>query len=416
MAGSVIRFMQASDLDLHRPLSAIWQSRSDSVQALAEARYVSAERVFNSAISERVDFVLLAGNTCDPRRVGARGLVFLLNQFERLEEEDIPVYWCHGHDDRANRWPSAITWPDNVHRFTNPNPEVRRFEHGDGTVVEIVGNSWTRRTFEPAALLATGGESSVSIAMTGGKIAAAATEGRGPQYWAIGGSANCATDRTESGVVHWSGSPQGGGPGEAGAHGCTIIEMRHDCHFDMQQVPCDVVRWLDDDVAIAGETTNAELAALLIERANEISQLNSDRLVAVTWDLGSIPADVIGHRLRSAAAAWHEGLCSEIQERFCNLLVTGIHWNTPFDDEAFDEDSLRGSFLRSLGTLLDKKQVARILEESIPASTPEELAGKLANNDAATMAMLADQVASLGDSLLDGSNAEVPAKHDSEAA
>ena len=67
MAGSVIRFMQASDLDLHRPLSAIWQSRSESVQALAEARYVSAERVFNSAIAERVDFVLLAGNTCDPR-------------------------------------------------------------------------------------------------------------------------------------------------------------------------------------------------------------------------------------------------------------------------------------------------------------------------------------------------------------
>lgn len=416
MAGSVIRFMQASDLDLHRPLSAIWQSRSDSVDALAEARYVSAERVFSLAISERVDFVLLAGNTCDPRRAGARGLAFLLGQFERLQEEGIPIYWCHGHHDRANRWPTAITWPDNVHRFTQPNPEVRRFEHGDGTLVEIVGNSWTRRTSEPAALLATGGEGSVSIAMTGGKITAAATEGRGPQYWAIGGTANPATDRTESGIVHWSGSPQGGGPGETGTHGCTIIEMRHDCQFDMQQVPCDVVRWLDDDVVIPDETRNIELADLLNERADEISQLHSDRLVAVTWDLGSLPAEVVGHRLRPSAAAWYEAVRSEIQERCRNLLVAGIHWNTPFDEEAFDEDSLKGSFLRSLGSLLDKKQVAGILEESIPATTAESLARKLASNDAATMAMLADQVASLGDSLLNGSSTEVPAKHDTEAA
>jgi hypothetical protein len=43
-----------------------------------------------------------------------------------------------------------------------------------------------------------------------------------------------------------------------------------------------------------------------------------------------------------------------------------------------------------------------ILGESVPGETPAELAKQLSNDDAATIAMLVDEVASLGDSLLDG--------------
>ena len=71
MAGSAVRFLQVSDLDLHRPLCAISHVPAGLRQDIAEAPYLAAERVFDTAIAERVDFVLLAGNTCDPRHVGA---------------------------------------------------------------------------------------------------------------------------------------------------------------------------------------------------------------------------------------------------------------------------------------------------------------------------------------------------------
>ena len=402
MAGSAVRFLQASDLDLHRPLCAISRGPAGLRQDIAEAPYLAAERVFDTAIAERVDFVLLAGNTCDPRHVGARGLVFLARQFERLDEQDIPVFWCHGHEDRANRWPAAMKWPDNLHRFSTPAPEAHYFTTAEGRTVEIIGSSWTRRTVEPAASITPGGDGTLTIALTGGKITCQATEGKGPHYWALGGSKGRTSDDSDGSLIHWAGSPQGRGPGETGAHGCTIVEVNAELGFDLQHVDCDCLRWIDDDLVVEGNWLRDNIQQALAARAGELCSINSDRLIAVTWDLGSVPASILDHRLRPTSASWQAEVRGEMERDHPNLVVAGLHWNTPFDEGSFEEDSLRGSFLRCLRSLLDEKKVAMILGESVPGETPAELAKQLSNDDAATIAMLVDEVASLGDSLLDG--------------
>jgi exonuclease SbcD len=416
VAGCAIRFLQASDFQLDRPLSSLGQVPAGLRESLQEASYDATRRVFDTAVAERVDFMLLPGNLCDPRHVGARGLVFLVEQFRRLEEQGIPIFWSHGHDDRANRWPAGLKWPGNVKRFTQAVPQVEHFTRDGLATVDIVGSSWTRRTNEPGPLFTSDGTTQFTIAMLGGNISAGATEGMGPHYWAMGGANNAATHDVGHSIVHWSGTPQGRGPAEAGSHGCSVVEVDDHGGFNIRHVSCDAVRWLDDEIAVDEGCDSAGIEQLVMERSKELSLLNPDRIMAVTWELGTVPVTALGHRLRSPAAEWKATLIERLEVARENLVVAGIHWNSPFNELAFEEDSLRGSFLRSLARLLDEKQVTNLLAQALPDETSDPLAKILSSDDAATIAMVVDEVAALGDSLLDGAARSRPLNSDKPEA
>lgn len=417
MAGSSVRFLQASDLDLHLPLASLSGIPEELREKCAEAPFLAAEKVFDVAITEQVDFLLLAGNVCDPRRSGARGLVFLVQQFERLKQNGIPVYWCLGHDDRAKRWPAAIRWPDNLHQFQSPAPEAYYHTVEDGTVVEIIGNSWTRRAVKPAPPMPSRGDGVFTIGLTGRKSFISELPENGPHWWALGGSKARRTTDSNGSTQHWSGSPQGRSPGEAGPHGCTLVEVDEDSQCVHLRHDCDVVRWADGEIQVEPSWGRQDLVRAMRGRAAELSSQHADQLVAVTWDLGLVPSSSLGHRLRPESAAWISDMSEAMREGNGNIIVAGVHWDTPFDESCIDEESLRGSFLRRLRSLLEEKKVAALLRESVPADLPAALAKRLASDDAAAIAMLVDQTASLGDFLLDGAErCNQAASDDLEAA
>ena len=99
------RFIHASDFHLDRPLRGLSEVPDHLRGALVDAPYRAAERVFDAAIRERVDFVALAGDIVDPLLAGPRGLVFLSEQFEKLGAAGIKVYWATGRTDHFERWP-----------------------------------------------------------------------------------------------------------------------------------------------------------------------------------------------------------------------------------------------------------------------------------------------------------------------
>ena len=66
------RFLHASDLHLDRPPRGLAEVPDHLRSVLAEAPYRAAERVFDAAVKERVDFVVLSGDVIDPL-AAARG-------------------------------------------------------------------------------------------------------------------------------------------------------------------------------------------------------------------------------------------------------------------------------------------------------------------------------------------------------
>ncbi|MEZ6116414.1 MAG: metallophosphoesterase [Pirellulaceae bacterium] len=141
MSGQAIRFIHTSDFHLERPVGGIAEVPSHLREAFVEAPYLAAERVFDSAIKEKVDFVILAGDILDVELAGPRAVDFLVTQFNRLKENKIRVYWAGGKVDDPELWPAEIRLPKNVHVFSTSSPQEIEFKRNGRTVLTLVGQS-----------------------------------------------------------------------------------------------------------------------------------------------------------------------------------------------------------------------------------------------------------------------------------
>ena len=111
------RFIHASDFRLEEPVDGLASLPERYDEAILDAPRRSAERVFDAALKEKVDFVVLSGNLLSARDTGPQGVLFLIEQFERLNAAKIPVYWAAGLSDSPDVFPSAFRLPANVHVF-----------------------------------------------------------------------------------------------------------------------------------------------------------------------------------------------------------------------------------------------------------------------------------------------------------
>ena len=107
MAGIPLRFIHASDLHLELPVHGMDEVPQHMADALIDAPYDAARRLFDTAVSEPVDFVVFAGDVYHPHSGGARALDFLVRQFQRLAEANIRIYWAGGLVDPSGRLPSV---------------------------------------------------------------------------------------------------------------------------------------------------------------------------------------------------------------------------------------------------------------------------------------------------------------------
>ena len=118
MGKESIRFIHAGDFHLERPMQDLLDLPEHLKQQLVDAPWKSAEAIFEMAIVENVDFVLLSGDLLNPVSCGAAGPAFLLEHFEKLQQNKIPVYGAAGTVDDPDRWPEAVALPANVHLFS----------------------------------------------------------------------------------------------------------------------------------------------------------------------------------------------------------------------------------------------------------------------------------------------------------
>src|SRR6478752_2909144 len=94
MSGHHFRFLHAGGFLLDQPLRGLVEIPEPLADLLIDAPFSGAQRVFDAAVEERVDFVILNGDLIDLARPTARSIAFLAEQFERLDHHNIAVYWA----------------------------------------------------------------------------------------------------------------------------------------------------------------------------------------------------------------------------------------------------------------------------------------------------------------------------------
>ena len=211
-----IRLVHASDLHLERPLYGLSEIPDHLRELLIEAPYHAAEQVFETALAEDVDGVLLAGDVLHVDRAGPPAIVLLLDQFARLGERNIPIYWAGGMVDAPDTWPRSVTLPKNVHVFPVGHVESFDLARAGETIARVQGTSCREDGAVDAKGFHRDAHGLFTIGVAHGTSDSTGHEGDRVHYMALGGRHQQQTVDMEPGVAHYCGTPQGRGPDETG--------------------------------------------------------------------------------------------------------------------------------------------------------------------------------------------------------
>ncbi|WP_139891501.1 DNA repair exonuclease [Bacillus sp. E214] len=140
-----VKFIHAADLHLGSVFSGFQHMHSAIYDKIKNSGYSALTRLVDTAIQERIDFVIFAGDIYDNEERNLKAQLKFKAEMERLENYSIPVYLIHGNHDYMNGNYFDISLPANVHLYGR-EVEVKQFiKENDATTVNLYGFSYDKR-------------------------------------------------------------------------------------------------------------------------------------------------------------------------------------------------------------------------------------------------------------------------------
>jgi DNA repair protein SbcD/Mre11 len=405
MGKESIRFLHAGDFHLERPMGDLLDLPEHLKQALVDAPWKAAETLFETALVENVDFVLLAGDLLNPVSCGASGPAFLLEHFEQLHQRNIQVYWAAGQVDDPDRWPEAVSLPSNVHLFSKRQLEPVVYRRNGFALATILGRSNDGRESIRAAEFQADADDTYVIALAHGVADRDSLLSQRIDYWALGGSHQRQTLHGEAPHMRIAGTTQGRSFAEEGSHGYWTVEVdgNHDAQITAQDV--DLFRYITQTLDTEDLAMGRDIRALMTKRISRLQSEHGSRHLIVRW---RIEMDLENSSQVGPAAL--EELLSWIRREYghgaCSVWSTDIEVVSPksFPSKWQEEDTILGDFLRTATdnrkTLGKNINLKPIVESETPGTPAWE--ALLVNEDATATTQTLDRATLLGVDLLRG--------------
>jgi len=353
MSNRPFRFLHASDFHLEQAPQGMAEVPEHLKEPLIESAYTAAQRVFETALAEDVELVVLSGDILQPEQTGPRGPLFLAEQFARLAERGIAVYWAGGSVDPPEAWPSAVPLPDNVHVFPRGRIEEVIHRHDGTPVARLLGTS---RPGEPPIRngeFAGDLDGLFSVAAVYGAADAATLRSQGTDYWALGGRHDRATLLSGPQLAHYPGSPQGRRPEESGIHGCTLVYVDEQNQARTSLIPADAMRWLAERIAVDAATSREDLTTRLRERVHTLLEAAPKLDLLVTWMVvgsGPLMSELRRGNLTAELLAWLRDEYGRQRPAAWSLSLEMEH-AAALPPEWYEQETIRGDFLRAIRQL-----------------------------------------------------------------
>ena len=412
MSGKAFRFLHASDFRLELPVLGVTHVPEHLRDTLIDAPYRAAQSVFDAAVSERVDFLALAGNIIQPHAAGPRGVQFLQDQFERLRQEQIAVYWSCGPQDRMELWPTSAPLPRNVHVFSGERVNTVMHRRGNEPVLTLQGCS-QRKTHRIRTEDFTGDPARFTVALTYGAADTKALRSARVNFWALGGRHDRHTLFTSPRIAQYAGSPQGRSPVETDVHSCTLVDVDEEGIVNRQAIPTDVVRWHNERLELPDHMDQQSLLRHMRDRTRQLGHTHADKLLIVSWHVADSDQLSDTHSDRLAAQLRQSDLSQEILATLRNefgmsspgIWTESLSADTPIVYPAgwYEEDTVLGDLLRAVQHYQNARDEPVELEEW-DTDTPlsPELVDALRISGTADREDVLRHVAALGVDLLRG--------------
>ncbi len=342
-----IRFLHAGDFRLQEPVRIGLHWNDTVADTLLEAPLKAMCRVFDLAIDEQVDFVLLSGDLLHPYQTTPRSWTALREQFDRLAQSKIPVYWAGGRLDGPDHWPAAMEFPANVFHFPSRRWCQQPHWIDSTTAVAIYGRSASAAGRNLDRDLPPVSADGFAVVVTNSELQAENVTGSPVRYWALGGRPVKRTlIEQPTRIAHYCGTPQARVPNDVQSFGCTLVEAAADGTLKAIHVPVDVVRYTTERLLVRDAVSLEELLRLLTERGRHVCASANGRWMLITWQIESGPT----------TAAWimREETLENLVEQLTPVAIATGWWPWAIvpllDGELpaawYEEQSLVGDFLR----------------------------------------------------------------------
>src|SRR4051812_29910913 len=113
-----MKFVHAADLHLDSPLRGLDRYEGAPVEQLRGATRRALENLVALCLSEKADFLLLAGDLYDGGWKDYRTGLFFAAQMSRLRAADIPVFFVRGNHDAESNITRSLRLPENVRELS----------------------------------------------------------------------------------------------------------------------------------------------------------------------------------------------------------------------------------------------------------------------------------------------------------
>ncbi len=288
-------FLHAADLHLDSPLRGLEQYESAPVEDVRGATRRALENLVQTAIQERVAFVLIAGDVYDGDWRDHNTGLFFVNQMRILRDENIPVYLIRGNHDAASRITKSLRFPENVHEFPVDAPGTIALDdlevvlHGQGFATASVQENLSERY--PRADLGRFHIGLLHTSATGreghDRYAPCTVEdlrARGYHYWALG-HIHKKEILNRDPLIVFPGNIQGRHARETGPKGCAIVSVDDNFGVTIEDRCLDVVRWERLNVDISGARDGDDVLARFDEGLRLALLGCGDRVLSLRLEL-----------------------------------------------------------------------------------------------------------------------------------
>jgi DNA repair exonuclease SbcCD nuclease subunit len=402
MAQPTIRLLHASDLHLELPLYGLAEIPDHLRDLLIEAPYQAAEQVFETALAEDVDAVLLAGDILNVDRAGPPAIMLLLEQFARLGDRGIPIYWAGGAVDVPDHWPRSVPLPGNVHLFPVGRVESLDLVRGGETIARVQGTSCRDGGEVEARGFHRDAHGLFTIGVAYGTDDSAGHEGDRVNYMALGGRHRHETVDHEPGIAHYCGTPQGRGPSETGPHGCTVVTVDETGRATTRLVTTDVVRWIAESMEVTATTRSEQLLERMVDRLEKLQAKQPGIDLLVNWEIrGTGP---LVNRLRPGGLADEllVDLRRKLGERQPAAWSVSLACRAPLfvPAEWYDQETVLGDYLRQVREFEQNEDLPFELRQFLPDDFGADPLAAIADLDREERGELLCRAAKLGVDLL----------------
>jgi exonuclease SbcD len=296
-----VKILHAADLHIDSPLGGLTAYEGAPVSEIRGATRRAVENLVNTAVEQKVDLVVVAGDIFDGDWRDFNTGLFWLGQLGMLHDAGIPVVMVAGNHDAASEISRNLRLPPNVTKFSESRAETKIFDDLD---LAVVGQGYATRAVTKDLVLSfpdadshlfTLGLLHTSLDGRPGHACYAPCavdelRSKGYDYWALGH----VHQREEVNVDPWivfPGNLQGRHAREIGPKGATLVTVLSNAVDSIEALELDVVRW-HLCVVDAAELTGADdVLAVIADRFDSIANEPGHRLAAVRVQIvGASPA------------------------------------------------------------------------------------------------------------------------------